>query len=54
MAPCRHQTCKCVVKVEGEYCSEACADIAQEEPCICGHGECAGIMGAGVNPEALP
>jgi hypothetical protein len=54
MAPCRHQRCRCEVQTEGQYCSEACQDIAQEEPCMCGHGVCPGIMGAGVNPEALP
>lgn len=54
MAVCRHKTCMCEVQADGEYCSDACRDIAQEEPCICGHGTCAGIMGGGVNAEALP
>ncbi len=40
MAVCRHKTCMREVKADGE--------------CVCGHGACAGIMGAGVNPEALP
>lgn len=53
MAACRHQRCRCTVKKDGDYCSEACQDIAQEQPCICGHGECEGVMSPEVNRQAL-
>jgi hypothetical protein len=53
MAKCRHSDCGCQVKTEGEVCSEACADIAQDQPCICGHGNCQGVMGSNVNKDAF-
>jgi hypothetical protein len=43
LVPCAHKKCRCIVEVEDQFCSPACA-AAKGKPlskCTCGHPECA-------------
>ena len=53
MAICHHSNCRCEVPNDGEFCSEGCRDLALEQPCICGHAHCAGVMNPEVDKAAL-
>ena len=41
---CAHEPCRCLVEVEDQFCSPACANAkdAISNHCPCGHPECVG------------
>ncbi len=41
---CAHESCRCLVEVEEQFCSPACANAkdAVTAPCPCGHPVCVG------------
>jgi hypothetical protein len=47
---CSHPQCTCPVEEEGEYCSQACSDAAEDSSqnarCNCPHPQCASAMAA--------
>jgi hypothetical protein len=44
LSKCAHAFCRCLVEVEDQFCSPACANAkdAISSPCPCGHPECVG------------
>jgi hypothetical protein len=50
---CTHGSCRCLVEVEDQFCSPACANAkdAISSPCPCGHPECVGAEEAADEAE---
>lgn len=38
---CAHDSCRCLVETEDEFCSASCAEAKDTgSPCGCGHSDC--------------
>jgi hypothetical protein len=50
---CAHGSCRCLVEVEDQFCSPACANAkdAISSSCPCGHPECVGAEEAADEAE---
>jgi hypothetical protein len=50
---CAHEPCRCLVEVEDQFCSTACANPkdAISNHCPCGHPECVGANEAADEAE---
>jgi hypothetical protein len=50
---CAHESCRCLVEVEDQFCSAVCGDVkqTQRDPCPCGHPECVGTEEAAESDE---
>jgi hypothetical protein len=52
LVKCAHPPCRCMVELEDQFCSAACASKeAPKSPCGCGHAECVGPKEAGEEIE---
>jgi hypothetical protein len=42
LVPCAYKRCRCLVEVEDQFCSPACAAVKDKplSQCPCGHPEC--------------
>jgi len=50
---CAHESCRCLVEIEDQFCSAVCGDAKEtpRNPCPCGHPECVGTDEAVENDE---
>ena len=50
---CAHESCRCLVEIEDQFCSAVCGDSKQtpRDPCPCGHPECVGTEEAAESDE---
>jgi hypothetical protein len=50
---CAHESCRCLVEIEDQFCSAVCGDAKQtpRNPCPCGHPECVGAEEAAESDE---